>query len=177
MFVELIGLLRSPDMWLAMHVNRGTDICCLWISEILQGLGPWEFNNISKLGSKATGAKVSIDSTIPPFDPKYGNLHRNLLCVHRGPVCVCARNYYGATLCTMKSRWRRSGPLNSKRRLVIPLTPVNCLFVNQSLHRCSSACLYLFLTDPNARNENFREENLDKRASYLAWCGRKHGDS
>ena len=49
------------------------------------------FNNISKLDSKATGAKVSIDSTIPPFNPKYGNLHRNLLCVRRGPVCVCAR--------------------------------------------------------------------------------------
>ena len=67
MLVELIGLLRSPDMRLAMHVNRGTDICCLWISETLQDPVPWESNNISKREFKATGAKVSIDSTFPPF--------------------------------------------------------------------------------------------------------------
>lgn len=81
-------------MRLAMHVNRGIDICCLLISETLQGLGAMGIQQhitYRKLDSKATGAKVSIDSTTPPFNPKYGILHRNLLCVHRRPVCVCTR--------------------------------------------------------------------------------------
>ncbi len=57
----------------------------------------------------------------------------------------------------------------SKRTPVITLTPVNCPFVNRFPYRCSSAWLYLFPTDPNARKKNFREEDLDKRASYLTW--------
>ena len=65
----------------------------------------------------------------------------------------------------------------SKRTTVMTLTPVNCPFVNQSPHRYSSASLYLAPIDPNARKENFREENPDKRASYLTWCAGKYGDS
>ncbi len=61
MLIELIGLLKSPVMRLAMHVNRGTDICCLLISETLQRTVPSESNNIAQLDFKATRAKFSMD--------------------------------------------------------------------------------------------------------------------
>ena len=70
MLVELIGLLKNPDMRLGMHVNRGTDIYAVSGSpRTLQGTLPWDFNNISKRDSKATRAKVSINNSVP--SPNY----------------------------------------------------------------------------------------------------------
>ncbi len=90
MLVELIGLLKSPDMRLAMRVNRGTDIRCLLISETLQDTPPCEFNNISKLDSKATRAKVSINSSVPSSNFSVRKSPSQFaLCSSKTNVCVC----------------------------------------------------------------------------------------
>ena len=66
MLVELIGLFLEPEYAVGYACQQGHRHMRLLISETLQALVPWEFENISKLDTKATGAKVSIDSTFNP---------------------------------------------------------------------------------------------------------------
>ena len=91
MLVELIGLFLEPGYAVGYACQQGhRHICCLWISETLQGLVPWEFDNISKLDTKATGAKVSIDSTIPIVQSLVRRPPSQFaLCLPKTCVCVC----------------------------------------------------------------------------------------